>query len=274
MEIQWSLLIFSFVAGCGGSVLAITGIAELAKWDTRNRRETLIVALALILLGGCASVTHLEQPANIMAAAAHIFSLSAISVELIMVGCAALCAIVYLVLVVRGGAASAIKVVAALGVLSGVLLGFVTGSGYMMGSQPAWNTVLLPFAYLGTDLAAGAFICQFVAVMRACPDADLKNCSRMALAMAAVSFVACLAYAVFAIANAEPMPLWEGAVVVAAACSVACAAAGCAKGAKPSFAASGILFACVAGVCLRCLMWLIGTGVVQLFDIAAAHGFI
>ena len=67
MAIQWPLLIFSLLAGCGGVTLASAGVAELLGVAKKTRFIAVVVALVLLIVGGCASVLHLAQPANIMA---------------------------------------------------------------------------------------------------------------------------------------------------------------------------------------------------------------
>ena len=83
MSIQWPLLVFSLLAGSGGALLAFTGVAEATGVAKKTRNAAVACALVLLVVGGCASVVHLAQPANIMAAAANVFSFSGISVELI-----------------------------------------------------------------------------------------------------------------------------------------------------------------------------------------------
>ena len=68
---------------------------------------------------------------------------SGIFVEATLVALAGVCAIVYLILAKRASqSAGARKAFAVLAAVFGVLLSFMAGESYMMGSQPAWNTVL------------------------------------------------------------------------------------------------------------------------------------
>ena len=80
MDIQWPLVVFGLLAGCGGATLAFVGLSEFLGIGRNARRPAALAALALLMVGGCASVAHLAQPANIMAAAANVLSLSGISV--------------------------------------------------------------------------------------------------------------------------------------------------------------------------------------------------
>ncbi|MDE8703877.1 hypothetical protein PZH32_13050, partial [Adlercreutzia equolifaciens] len=96
-----------------------------------------------------------------------------------LVGLVTIMAIVYLVGIFRGQSAGAMKVVAVVSLVVGLLLGYVTGSGYQMGAQPLWNTPMLPLAYLGTDLALAAAI--YGAVTAGAKDAGEAAGKRCAL---------------------------------------------------------------------------------------------
>lgn len=268
MEIQWSLLLFSLIAGTGGSLLAFTGLAEALGHAPKARKQLLIVVLVLVVVGGLCSVMHLEQKANIMAAAANVFSFSPISMELIMVGFAFVIGVVYLVCAVKEVGAGALRVVGVLGIIAGVLLGYVTGSGYQMGSQPNWNTVLLPLAYLGTDLACGGALFLAICAASKAEGEPAKPLPTVAFGAGVLSVVLFLAYGLTSGFAAEPAMFGIGAVCAVAAAGVL---ATCLKGAKLAPAAGACVLALVAGVCLRAFMWLIGTGTLDLFTAAAEH---
>ncbi len=107
MEIQWPLVIFGLLAGCGGATIAFIGISEILGVGKKARIPAAIAAIILLIVGGCASVLHLGQPANIMAAAANVFSFSGISVEMIALGLNVIVAVVYLLLARSGNEAAA-----------------------------------------------------------------------------------------------------------------------------------------------------------------------
>lgn len=268
MEIQWSLLLFSALAGAGGSLLAFTGLAELMGKAPKAKKSILAIVLVLVVAGGLFSVLHLEQKANIMAAAANVFSFSAISMELIFVGLVAVVAIVYLVCASREVAGTAIKAVAVIGIVVGLLLGYVTGSGYQMGAMPFWNTPALPLAYLGTDLALGAAIYGALA----CRDEDQGNIPAVfSLAGAVCSLVLCLAYGAVTGFAIDPTLYWAGVIVLGGLANAVVAAVAVKKPASTGLYAAAVVFACIASVCLRAYMWLLGTGTLDFFAAAADH---
>ncbi len=272
MAIQWSLVLFSLLAGGGGALFAMIGLAEVRGFCREARFPAALVALVLVLVGGVCSVTHLAQPGNIMAAAANVFSFSGISVELIMVGITLIVFIVYLVACRREGAAGACRAVAVIGAVCGIVLGFVTGNGYVFGAQPNWNTIALPLAYLASDLALGATLFFVIAHLKR-DEGDFsatgKQLSLIAAILAVVHLVLSLVYGAVIGFALDALWFWGGAVVIG---GVGTAALSFFAGKKLS--GLGVLIAALAcafigGIGLRCAMWLAGTGVVHLFDAAA-----
>lgn len=264
MEIQWPLVIFSLLAGCGGSTLAFIGVSEILGIGKKARIPAAITAIVLMIAGGCASVLHLGQPANIMAAAANIFSFSGISIELIALGANVIVAAVYLLLA-RSGSEAPAKVVAIIGIVTGLLMAFFVGNGYVMESQPTWNTITLPLAYLGSGLACGATL--FAAFVGNDEEAQtkLRNLVLGSIAIALVTFVAYAASTGFA---ANAMMFWVGAVLVGCIGPAACVWLS-----KKRHQALWAAFACaiIGGICLRATMWMLGTGFLSFFATASSR---
>lgn len=271
MEIQWPLTFFSVLAGCGGVVLACTGLAELQGSAKRTRVPAVAAALILIVAGGCFSVLHLEQKANIMAAAANVFSFSAISLELVFVGLTAVFSVLYL-LFRRTENSLGCKVAAVCGIVSGLLLAFVTGSGYRMEAQPNWNTYLLPIAYLTSNLASGSLVFLAIAAIRAEEPDEIRRFSLIAVACSILAIIGYIAYGAFVGFAADPLLLWLGCVVIGGVAACACAfMAKTKEGLALPFSLAGSVCSLVGAVCFRTVMWLLGTGWLDLFSVAAAH---
>jgi anaerobic dimethyl sulfoxide reductase subunit C (anchor subunit) len=273
MAIEWSLVIFSLLAGIGGCTFAYVAISEFTNSGIKSRFSVTLVALILTLIGGCASVTHLASPQNVMAAVQNLFSFSGISIELILIGITLVLMIIYLVLVKREAVDGVRKVVAILGLIAGLLLAFFTGHGYVLQAQPTWDTQALPFAYLGTALAAGAFLYVVVAAIQ-----DAEDAKKMALPVsvgAIVGVISILVY-VFALgldkAGSEPLVLWGGLVLCGCVVVAVCAVLTLAKkdlGNPVAVPAIGLVTAFVGALSIRALMWLVGGGFMLLFDLAS-----
>lgn len=148
-KIQWPLVLFSMLAGCGGCAFAFAGIANAMGESTlshafRYRRGLCAGGCRCYLLDDASGDTK-----HAFAAVTHLLSFSGISVELIMLGVVCALMILFAGSVVFIDNATATLVLGLLGALSGVALAFVTGHGYLISSKPTWNTKKLPLAYTG-----------------------------------------------------------------------------------------------------------------------------
>ena len=274
MAIQWPLVMFSLLAGASGGMLALAGLSELLGGSLPMRRRACQVALGLLVIGGIASVAHLASPLHAISAVTNLLSFSGISVELMLLGACFILGAAYLIVTREGEGGGAAKAIAVISVVAGVAIGFFCGHGYVIEAQPTWNTETLPFAYLGTSLALGAFAYAGVAwgmFKDKAADELGGKLKVFVLAAAIVDAIGIVAYAVaigFDTVGAHAVLFWGGAFAVGAVCVVACAAASMsAWGAKSpmAFATAGAVCACAGGICLRALMWVAATGYVNLF---------
>lgn len=155
MTIQWSLVLFTVLSGCGAGLFACTALDEFRGGAaSKVRLPACAVAVALLVVGGIASATHLSHVDRMMAVLAH--PTAGIFLEALLLGLLAVCIAVYALLVKREASSGARKALAATGIVLAVAFAFACGVSYMMTSRPVWNTVALPSAYLGTALATGA----------------------------------------------------------------------------------------------------------------------
>lgn len=274
MDIQWPLAIFSLLAGCGGGILAMLAVGELLSFGKKARFPLAIAALAVIVVGGCCSVAHLGNPANIMAAAANIGSLSGISVELIFLGASVIFGAVYAIAVKREAPSSALKVLAVIAGVLGFVLAFVTGNGYVMESQANWNTPLLPLCYLASGLTMGVSV--YACALVAKPDDDetsagkaLAAVLKAQIALAVVELVLFVVYDAVCGFAGNPVAFWLCAVVVGSIGVGACAYA-VKKDKRVVYA--GAACAVIGGIGFRCAMWLMGSGFLTLFTTIAGRG--
>lgn len=271
MDIQWPLALFSTLAGCGGIVFAFVGTSELLEWGKKTRFNASVVSLVLMVVGGCASVLHLEQKANIMAAAANVFSFSGISLELIFLGLTVVFAAAYAVAVKRSASKSATRVLAVLGLVSGVILSFVVGHGYLMESQQYWNTLSLPISYVGSALACGSAVYGATMVFSQDDDADVARIARCSLACAVIALVTFVAYDAVIGFVLDAVWFWGIAVVLG------CVAAGALCGAaakRPALLYGAAVCALAGGVGLRAAMFLVGYGYFDAFGLAASRAIL
>lgn len=260
MEIQWPLVLFTLLTGAGGWLLAFVAANEFTGKSKVDPFKVALVGLIVVVLGGFASVLHLTHPDRIMNALSN--PTSGIFVEAALVGVISVCAIVQLICYKRGAAVAA-KVFAVLSGLFGVVISFMAGESYIvMNSRAAWDTVLLPLAYLGTAAPMGAGLYWALAA----PDKE-NGASFSALATA----IGGVAGAVLALAYAVAAGLFGGAtlglVAAIAALDVIVAVIGFIGKSKPTavLAWASVAVAVVAGLLLRALMWIAGAGIYGFF---------
>ena len=72
MTIQWSLVLFTVLSGCGAGLFACTALDEFRGGAaSKVRLPACAVAVALLVVGGIASATHLSHVDRMMAVLAH-----------------------------------------------------------------------------------------------------------------------------------------------------------------------------------------------------------
>lgn len=271
MNIQWPLVLFSLIAGTGGSLFAFVGLSEFCGGTRKTRETATIVGIVLVVVGGCLSMLHLANPLHVMSAVTNLLSFSGISIELILLGICFVLMAAYLIVSKRAPKPVALKALGALGIVFGLLLGFFCGHGYVIEAQPTWNTNALPCAYLGSCLASGAFVWALVA--RRCGSAgELSGHEGAAvLAAAVLCALGLLSYAIFLGADAgsaHQIVYWGGIVALGIVGSLACSLLGF-KANRTAFplgwSVAGLACSFLGGLSLRCAMWLCATGYIDLF---------
>lgn len=265
MEIQWSLVLFTVLTGAGGWMLACVAIDEFAGKTRATNKLAVVVAAVVACAGGIASVTHLSHPEHIMGALSH--PTSGIFVEAALTGLMAVCAIVYFVLLVREASAGARKAFAVLGAVFGVLLSFMAGESYMMSSQLAWNTPLLPLGYAGTAMPLGVALYLALAAWRKEPDTSLF--AKLLVAGGVVAALTAAAYGVVSGAVADQALLvWGLAVIVGGAAPAALGALAAKTPEQALSLAAAAAVCCLAGAtAYRCTMWLASVTVNNFFGL-------
>lgn len=265
-KIQWPLVLFSMLAGCGGCCFAFAGVAGALGESTTVTLWATGISLVLVVVGAVCSMMHLATPRHAFAAVTHLLSFSGISVELIMLG-------VVSALMAAYGAAClwfdnelARLVLGIAGAVAGVVLAFVTGHGYLISSKPTWNTKKLPLAYTGTALVAGGFLYAVVSVATGgvwAMELPVKLLLAVCAVFSAVTVAAYLGHLGMQTAKKNPTLFWVGIVVCGLVVPLACAAILLAPLPSMAFvavAAVGFVAAMAGGLSLRMLMWIVGAG--------------
>lgn len=276
-KIQWPLVLFSMLAGCGGCCFAFAGVAGALGESTAVTLWVTGISLVLVVVGAVCSMMHLATPRHAFAAVTHLLSFSGISVELIMLG-------VVSALMAAYGAAClwfdnelARLVLGIAGAVAGVVLAFVTGHGYLISSKPTWNTKKLPLAYTGTALVAGGFLYAVVSVATGgvwAMELPVKLLLAVCAVFSAATVAAYLGHLGMQTAKKNPTLFWVGIVVCGLVVPLACAAILLAPLPSMAFvavAAVGFVAAMAGGLSLRMLMWIVGAGFLFFFEDAQAN---
>lgn len=261
IDIQWPLVLFGILCGMGGTLACSIGVAELMGRARQARFVASIVSLALMVVGGLAVVAHLSMPLNAFYAVAHVFSFSGISVELIMLVITFVVMLVYAILLKRDVAPGAFKALAVLAIVSGLVLAFVCGHGYVIQSREYWDTELLPLAYMGTVLPAGAFLHIALSAKLGVALEELKGMKVYLVVAVAASIVTSAAYLLFLgdAVGRNPLVSYGMIVVCGMVGELVCLAAFLkAPNANTVFlvAVVAVVLAVVAALGIRVEMWL------------------
>lgn len=270
MEIQWSLVLFTAIAGAGSWLLGCACIDEfkgMAKKETGSLAA--IVAIVLLVVGGIASATHLSHVDRIFGVLAH--PAPGIFLEALLLGLDALVGLVLVLLWKRDASAAARKVFAVCGAVLAPVFSFSCGFSYMMPSQLAWNNIGLPLAYLGTAAAAG---CALWALICACCKESEETCvfaGWETVIGGALALVFALVFGfVSGVATGSQALLFWGAVVALG--SIVPLACGVTITRKPAgaiaFAAGALIGGCIGAVAFRCLMWIASNSLMALFGVS------
>lgn len=265
MDIQWSLVLFTALTGLGGWLFFFICLNEFTRKTDTGALPGTVASLALIIVGGLASVTHLSHPDRMLGALQH--PTSGIFTEAVLVGLLAIVMVVFLIMLKRDIGGGARKAVAIIGMALGVLMSFMAGQSYLMPAIAAWNTELLPLAYLGTAAASGAAAYLVMVAALKADGAAVSFAGLMTLVAGAVSTATALVYAAVAGGFAGDALL---AFAVAVLCGgIAPAVCGAVAWKKPQnglvLGVAALAVALVGSIALRCGMWMLGGGLYDFF---------
>ena len=276
IDIQWPLVLFTLFSGIGAGLLVPAGLAELTgKRNQKAQTVALIASLALLIVGGCFSLLHLEAPQNVMAAVYNIFSFSGISMELILLGACCIVAFVFLIAVKRGAGSGALKAIGIIGIIVAALLMYFCGHGYIMPSKPAWDTEMLPIAYFGSSLAGGVFAYGVVLGASSAQTDEVKVYRVVALVGAIICACACALYCIAVMAyvtEGAAVAFWGGLVVCGIVLMLIVGVITYLKlapGNLTAIAVAGLVVAVIAILAVRVVMWCTSEGYLEMFSLAA-----
>lgn len=268
MNIQWSLVLFTVISGCGAWLFACVAIDEFRKSSSKLRFPASIIAVVLLILGGIASATHLSHVERMLEVLNH--PTEGIFLEALLLGLLALDILVYVILVKRDTAPAVRKALAVLGIALAAIFTFACGKSYMMASRPAWNTYALPLSYMGTAAASGTSLYLLLCAIFKVDDDDVKKAATYTIGGAVLAIVCVLAYGlVSGVAVGEQAILyWVGVVLVGCVVPGICGAVAYRKPKKAlPMGVIALAGALVGSISIRSVMWLAGTVIKDFFEV-------
>ncbi len=290
MELQWPLILFTTLLAWSAGLFATQGFFALRKESPQAQLPSLIASAVLMAVGGIAVFFHLQHWERIFNGFGHITS--GITQELIAVVVIAVVMVAYFVCIRRSKDGALPSVVAALAILSSVVLVVVAGHSYMMAARPAWDSVVQVLSLVGAGAAMGAG--TFAAIDGLTSEAANAGNGLVNLAASAVNIVCCVLFigvmaaatsayaqvgyhfdmthpthAMVDVASYSPFAAGNVAVtVIAIAASVAGLAAAFAGKRTKSWKVWGAVCAvcaCASAIALRVLFYQVGGSVFALY---------
>lgn len=271
MEIQWSLVLFTIIAGMGSCLYAFSVLQGVLKKGNMPAFAECLVAVVLLGIGGCISATHIIYHLDRIIEALN-NPTSGIFVEAAGVGIMCVLIVAYFLMTWRKVNESATRVVALVGAVAGVLFAFICGNSYNMGgARPAWETYALPFAYCTTAVAAGAALNILMRAIRKEPEDSIAFAGKMGVIASVFGLVGCLVFGIGAAgyafdASAENGMLYLVVMLVLEIASLLLSVLVWKKpGLGLSIGAATVVVAFFAGLFMRVFMWAVGTPLANFF---------
>ncbi|MDR1422857.1 MAG: hypothetical protein LBI64_08365 [Coriobacteriales bacterium] len=188
MEIQWQLIVFTLLICLGSGTFAITGLLAALGKGEEIRLPALAVSLVSMLIGGIASLFHVQHWERMFNGFGHLTS--GITQEIIGLALVVVAIAVYFV-VSRKGAAPRWAGWMAMAV--SLLMIVAMAHSYIMPSRPLWDNVLLYVYYLANFVMFGGLA---VILLYGIKGKDSPFACKITLVGGALQLVAAIGYAV------------------------------------------------------------------------------
>ncbi len=192
MEVQWPLVIFTLFIAMGSGILCVLGILALMGKDEKIRFPALVCSLVAIVIGGVASLLHLQHFGRIFNGFGHITS--GITQELIGIVLIVIVLVIFFIFAVRGKTP---KWVGVLAIVFSVVMVILMTHSYSMESRPTWDNFFVYLFYLGDAFLLGA---SGTLILQGIRDDDGRFVSILTIIGGAVQTVAVLCYGIYAAA--------------------------------------------------------------------------
>lgn len=266
MDIQWPLVLFTVLNGIGGWLIAGASLNEFTQKAKKPdvRMIALVLGIILVIVAGICSAFHLSHPERMMNALSH--PTSGIFVEALLTGLLALATIIYIVLIKRNASQSAIKVIAIIAGILGIVLPAATGCSYLMEGRPGWDTPLFPLACIATTGVSGLSVYLTILAVKHDEDDAIVQNARIVMWFGIASIVLSIIWACSngSAFGAYAALFWIGVVCIGGVIPTICAGMAMRGGNRQALSTAAAVTSIVGSFAFRCFMWLMGTGVLLL----------
>lgn len=155
MAIQWPLVFFTLFTGLGVGAFSCIAVIEWLGIGEVVLLPGTITALVAMAAGGLASVFHLSHPFRAYNIIKHLDT--GVGKEMLLITITGVAIFLYAVIRVMGLGGLSGKIVAAIGLVAGIILAFEMGATYVLPARPAWRTWLWSFIYAASAAVTGIF---------------------------------------------------------------------------------------------------------------------
>lgn len=269
MEIQWALVFFTLFVGIGTGVFAYVAVAELMDKMEPIRRKGAILALCAVILGGIASVFHLSHPFRAVNVLGHLNT--SVGRELLFLGIVVVLIAAYILMLRGNSSSSTKKTVSVAGLIFCIVLAFEVGATYILPARPAWNTYLLPLAYLVSAGVLGIFVIYVLLLRAQGEETQLGWVNRLAFTAIIVQAVCMFTYvsntAVYfntpvITSGTGSLLFWLGVVLIGLAVPFILTLRFIqSKKNAQGIAVISLVCVLIGGIAFRALMYVLGSGV-------------
>lgn len=252
----------------GACLFSFSVLQALLGHGKMPDKTTCITSFAMLVVGGCISVTHIIYHLDrIVEALGH--PTSGIFIEALGTGIMCLLIAIYFIMLMRKASEAGLKVVGAIAAIVGVVFAFECGNSYFMGSRPAWTTLLLPLGYCLTALAGGSAINLLLKAVGKAERDEVAFAGKLCIIGSALGIVGAIAFAISAggyVASAAGAMVWVAIMLVLLVVTLLLGFYSYKKEANAvSVGACATATAFVGVLSYRVVMWLVGTPVLDFF---------
>jgi anaerobic dimethyl sulfoxide reductase subunit C (anchor subunit) len=189
MEVQWQLIFFTLLVCLGSGTFATCGLLAIFGKDAEIRLPALVVSLAAMIIGGIASLFHVQHWERMFNGFGHLAS--GITQEIIGLALVCIAIVVYFVVSRKGKTP---KWAGWMAIVISIIMIIAMAHSYVLPSRPLWDSPLLYVYYLANFILLGGLT---VALLCGLKGVEAKLPAMVALVGGALQVIGAIGYAIF-----------------------------------------------------------------------------